>query len=55
VKGGAFGGAWTSYPPLSASGAYNLTPMGASLWLLAVALEFVAFLLGGINFRDHDE
>ena len=50
VKGGAFGGAWTAYPPLSASGAYNLTPLGATLWLLAVALEFVAFLLGGINF-----
>jgi cytochrome c oxidase subunit I len=50
VKGGAFGGAWTAYPPLSASGAYNLTPEGAPLWLVAVALEFVAFLLGGINF-----
>lgn len=50
VKGGAFGGAWTAYPPLSASGAYNLTPLGATMWLVAVALEFVAFLLGGINF-----
>jgi cytochrome c oxidase subunit 1 len=50
VKGGAFGGAWTAYPPLSASGAYNLTPDGATMWLLAVALEFVAFLLGGVNF-----
>lgn len=50
VKGGAFGGAWTAYPPLSARGAYNLTPAGASLWLIAVGLEFVAFLLGGINF-----
>ena len=50
VSGGAFGGAWTSYPPLSAKAAYNLTPIGASMWLLAVALEFVAFLLGGINF-----
>jgi len=29
---------------------YNLTPMGSTLWLTAVALEFVAFLLGGINF-----
>ena len=28
VKGGAFGGAWTSYPPLSANGVYNLTPLG---------------------------
>ncbi|MCC6338069.1 MAG: cbb3-type cytochrome c oxidase subunit I [Myxococcales bacterium] len=50
VDGGAFGGAWTAYPPLSAKAAYNLTPHGAPLWLVAVALEFVAFLLGGINF-----
>jgi len=50
VPGGGFGGAWTSYPPLSASAQYNHTPYGAPLWLLAVALEFVAFLLGGINF-----
>jgi len=50
APGGGFGGAWTSYPPLSSTGTYNLTPMGSSLWLLAVALEFVAFLLGGINF-----
>ncbi len=50
VEGGGFGGAWTSYPPLSAKAEYNLTPLGSSLWLLAVALEFVAFLLGGINF-----
>ncbi len=50
VPGGGFGGAWTAYPPLSAKAEYNLTPWGSSLWLLAVALEFVAFLLGGINF-----
>ena len=50
VPGGGFGGAWTAYPPLSASAEYSLTPWGSSLWLLAVALEFVAFLLGGINF-----
>ncbi len=50
VQGGGFGGAWTSYPPLAAKSEYNLTPYGPSLWLLAVALEFVAFLLGGINF-----
>ncbi|MEB2285400.1 MAG: cbb3-type cytochrome c oxidase subunit I [Myxococcales bacterium] len=50
VPGGGFGGAWTAYPPLSASAHYNHTPWGAPLWLLAVALEFVAFLLGGINF-----
>ena len=50
VKGGGFGGAWTAYPPLSAGGKFNLTPAGSTLWLIAVALEFVAFLLGGINF-----
>ncbi len=50
VEGGAFGGAWTAYPPLSAVGAYSLTPLGSTLWVVAVALEFVAFLLGGVNF-----
>jgi cytochrome c oxidase subunit 1 len=50
VQNGGFGGAWTAYPPLSANKDYNLTPLGSSLWLVAVALEFVAFLLGGINF-----
>lgn len=50
VEGGGFGGAWTSYPPLSSSAKYSLTPLGSTLWLVAVALEIVAFLLGGINF-----
>ena len=50
VEGGGFGGAWTAYPPLSAKAAYSLTPMGATLWVVAVGLEFIAFLLGGINF-----
>ncbi len=50
VPGGGFGGAWTMYPPLSAHSAYSLTPMGSTLFVTAVALEFVAFLLGGINF-----
>ena len=46
VKGGGFGGAWTAYPPLSSVAEYSLTDWGSSLWLLAVALEFVSFLLG---------
>ena len=50
VRGGGFGGAWTSYPPLSSVAEFSLTDWGASLWILAVALEFVSFLLGGINF-----
>jgi len=50
VEGGGFAGAWTAYPPLSADQTYNLTPLGSTLWLVGVGLEFVAFLLGGINF-----
>ncbi|MCE7892100.1 MAG: cbb3-type cytochrome c oxidase subunit I [Deltaproteobacteria bacterium] len=50
VEGGAFGGAWTMYPPLSATAEYNQTPLGTTLFVTAVALEFVAFLMGGINF-----
>ena len=51
VPGGGFGGAWTSYPPLSAKAEYSLTPLGSSLWLTAVALEFVAFLRPGAGNR----
>ena len=50
VPNGGFGGAWTMYPPLSAKAEYNLTPQGSTWFVIAVALEFVAFLLGGINF-----
>ena len=50
VPNGGFGGAWTAYPPLSSTAEYSLTPLGSTLWLVAVALEFVAFLIGGINF-----
>jgi cytochrome c oxidase subunit 1 len=50
VPGGAFSGAWTAYPPLSAKAQYSMTPLGSSIWVVAVGLEFVAFLLGGINF-----
>ena len=57
VPGGAFGGGWTMYPPLSADGYVVTDPdflsslfSGGSLLILAVALEFVAMLMGGINF-----
>jgi cytochrome c oxidase subunit 1 len=50
VDGGGFGGAWTSYPPLASKSEFSMTPLGSPLWLIAVSLEFVAFLLGGINF-----
>ncbi len=50
VSGGGFGGAWTMYPPLSTKAEYSLTQLGSTIFVVAVALEFVAFLLGGINF-----
>lgn len=57
VPGGAFGGGWTMYPPFSAGGYLNPNPdffkalfSGTSLLILAVALELVAMLMGGINF-----
>ncbi len=54
VPGGTFAGGWTAYPPLSAEG-YAVKPsftsgLGGHFWIIAVALEFVAFLMGGINF-----
>src|SRR5690606_5272250 len=53
VPGGGFGGAWTAYPPLSSKAEYSLTPLGSTLWLCAVILEFVAFLIGGIRSEEH--
>jgi cytochrome c oxidase subunit 1 len=50
VPGGAAAGGWTSYPPLSGSAAFSGGQWGVSLWLVAVVLEFAAFLMGGINF-----
>lgn len=57
APGGAFAGGWTMYPPLSANGYLNKTPdfwtaffSGGSMLILAVALEFIAMLMGGINF-----
>lgn len=50
---GAYAGGWTFYPPLSANAYVKETffqGMGGNFWIIAVALEFVAFLLGGINF-----
>jgi cytochrome c oxidase subunit 1 len=49
VPGGAAAGGWTSYPPLSDSVAVS-GGQGVTFWILAVALEFSAFLMGGINF-----
>jgi cytochrome c oxidase subunit 1 len=50
VPGGAAAGGWTGYPPLSARAEYTGVGWGMNLWIVALALEFVAFLMGGINF-----
>lgn len=49
VPGGAFSGGWTAYPPLSGNPDYLGVTWGGHLWILAVALEFVSMLMGGIN------
>src|SRR3989304_5559991 len=45
VPGGAAGS-----PPLPAKAAYTGVNWGLNLWLLALALEFASFLMGGVNF-----
>ncbi len=50
VPGGGASAGWTGYPPLSARTEYTGVNWGLNLWLLALALEFASFLMGGINF-----
>ncbi|MFQ5639963.1 MAG: cbb3-type cytochrome c oxidase subunit I [bacterium] len=50
VEGGAAGAGWTGYAPLSADPALTGVTWGLNLWILGLALEFTAFLMGGINF-----
>jgi cytochrome c oxidase subunit 1 len=50
VPGGAASAGWTGYPPLSARPIYTGVNWGLNLWILALALEFASFLMGGINF-----
>ncbi len=49
VEDGAAASGWTAYPPLSAVPTYSEVDWGQSLWIVAVALEFTSFLMGGIN------
>src|SRR5574337_289165 len=50
VPGGAASAGWTGYAPLSARAEYTDVNWGSNLWLLAHALEFASFLMGGVNF-----
>ncbi len=48
VEGGAAGGGWTSYQPLT-SAQYSGTP-GVDMWILVVHLTGASSILGAINF-----
>ncbi len=50
VPGGAASAGWTGYPPLSARPEFTGVNWGLNLWILAHALEFAAFLMGGVNY-----
>ncbi len=50
VPGGAAAAGWTGYPPLSADEVFTGVGWGLNLWLIALALEFASFLMGGVNF-----
>jgi cytochrome c oxidase subunit 1 len=50
VPGGAASAGWTGYPPLSDRVDYTGVKWGINLWLLAHALEFASFLMGGVNY-----
>ncbi len=50
IPGGAASAGWTGYAPLSARAEYTGVNWGINLWLLAHALEFASFLMGGVNF-----
>ncbi len=50
VPQGPAAAGWTSYAPLSDKAIYTGVTWGQDLWILAVALEFASFLMGGINF-----
>ena len=41
---------WTAYVPLSDNPIYTGVYLGQDLWILASALEFASFLMGGVNF-----
>ncbi|HUA32303.1 MAG TPA: cbb3-type cytochrome c oxidase subunit I [Candidatus Binataceae bacterium] len=41
---------WTGYVPLSDKAVYTGVGWGQNLWIIALALEFASFLMGGVNF-----
>src|SRR5689334_16526282 len=50
VEGGAAGGGWTSYPPLSANPAYSGVNMGQNMWCISVIVLGASSLMGAVNY-----
>jgi cytochrome c oxidase subunit 1 len=50
VPGGAPGTGWTGYAPLSSVAAYNQTPMGQTLWCVALFVNGLSSLTGAVNY-----
>jgi cytochrome c oxidase subunit 1 len=50
VPGGAPGTGWTGYAPLSSVAAYNQTPMGQTLWCVALFINGLSSLTGAVNY-----
>jgi cytochrome c oxidase subunit I len=50
VPNGPAAAGWTAYAPLSDKAIYTGVTWGQNLWIVALALEFASFLMGGINF-----
>jgi cytochrome c oxidase subunit 1 len=50
VKGGAAGGGWTAYPPLSDVSELSGVTIGQNLWLISLLISGVSSLMGAVNY-----
>jgi cytochrome c oxidase subunit 1 len=50
VEGGAAGGGWTSYPPLSANPAYSGVNAGQNMWCISLIILGASSLMGAVNY-----
>jgi len=50
VKGGAAGGGWTNYPPLSDLSELSGVNVGQNLWIISLLISGVASLMGAVNY-----
>ncbi|MEO6940903.1 MAG: cbb3-type cytochrome c oxidase subunit I [Candidatus Kapaibacterium sp.] len=50
VQGGAAGGGWTAYPPLSDVAELSGVMKGQNLWLISLLISGVSSLMGAVNY-----